>query len=61
MLGGKALPAVEDRRVFRATGREVPELAAVDQMVEEIIIKDEAAARGIVVEDTPDGPRWKRG
>lgn len=47
------LPAVTDRRVFTATGREVPELAAVDEMVRDLM--QEHDIRNTTAAITKDG------
>jgi cysteinyl-tRNA synthetase len=45
---------VEQRLAARQEAREARDFAAAD------VIRDELAARGIEVEDTPQGPRWHR-
>jgi cysteinyl-tRNA synthetase len=46
---------VEERLAAREAARRARDFAAADA------IRDQIAARGIVVEDTPQGPRWSRG
>jgi cysteinyl-tRNA synthetase len=46
---------VEERMLQRQDARSRRDFAAADR------IRDELAAAGIVVEDTPAGPRWKKG
>ncbi|MEO5509469.1 MAG: cysteine--tRNA ligase [Longimicrobiales bacterium] len=46
---------VEERLIARRDARGRRDFAAADA------IRDEIAAAGVVVEDTPQGPRWKKG
>jgi len=46
--------AIEEMMQQRETAREEKDWAAADR------IRDELASRGIVLEDTPHGTRWKR-
>ena len=41
--------------------RYTEEARAAKRFAEADQIRDELAAEGVVIEDTPDGPRWRRG
>jgi cysteinyl-tRNA synthetase len=54
-VDGELAAWVEERIAARRAARASKDFAAADA------IRDELAARGVVVEDTPQGPRWRAG